>query len=376
MRTVSVEVMSVVHTNLAPVQRDTNVFYDGEVLVIVHRAKSRESGLVATKVWCWKGRKCHFGEREERKVGELARRYGTSADVVGQQREPVELVHVLGGQLAIRQGTRAHWSSENTAMHVVRSSDGHVLIDEIDLNIRNLCSGYSYCISILDNIYVWHGCGSVAVEQAAALRYAQDMAVKGTSVKELMEGENDGDDEMFWMVVGDSESYAKADYWKWRRSVVPSEPRCWLVDVAHSEAPIRPVPTVFAETVQQDSVYIIDCFWEFFVLVGKDARAKRSDITLGIHTAMAMAPLVATSKPFSPTIHVLILPTQLPLDMRHAFRNLDELALNGGFVPDHMNILSTQAALEHLRTSCWDRSALRDHTMLPLGLDSSHVPLS
>lgn len=40
-----------------------------------------------------------------------------------------------------------------------------------------------------------------------------------------------------------------------------------------------------------------------------------------------MAPLVAASKPFSPTVHVLILPTQLPLDMRHAFRNLDEFAL-------------------------------------------------
>lgn len=40
-----------------------------------------------------------------------------------------------------------------------------------------------------------------------------------------------------------------------------------------------------------------------------------------------MAPLVSTSKPFSPTVHVLILPTQLPLDMRHAFRNLDELVL-------------------------------------------------
>ena len=79
LRTVSVEVMSVVHTSAVPVQRDTNIFYDAEVLVIVHRAKSRESGLVVTKVWCWKGRKCHFIEREERKVGELARRYGTLA---------------------------------------------------------------------------------------------------------------------------------------------------------------------------------------------------------------------------------------------------------------------------------------------------------
>lgn len=85
---------------------------------------------------------------------------------------------------------------------------------------------------------MWHGCGSVASERTAALRYAQDMAAKGTSVKELIEGENDGDDEMFWMVVGDADSYAKAHYWRWRSDMAPCEPRCWLVDVANSEAPV------------------------------------------------------------------------------------------------------------------------------------------
>lgn len=85
---------------------------------------------------------------------------------------------------------------------------------------------------------MWYGCGSVTTERAAALRYAQGMAAKGTSVKELTESENDGDEEMFWMLVGDSDAYAKGDYWKWRSSVVPSEPRCWLVDFANSENPV------------------------------------------------------------------------------------------------------------------------------------------
>lgn len=95
---------------------------------------------------------------------------------------------------------------------------------------------------------MWHGCGSVAAERAAALHYARDMGAKGTLVKELVEGENDRDDEMFWMVIGDPESYAKADYWRWRNSVTPCEPRCWLVDVANSEAPVsvtRHVPFSF-----------------------------------------------------------------------------------------------------------------------------------
>ncbi|KAH7888406.1 hypothetical protein F5I97DRAFT_2002417 [Phlebopus sp. FC_14] len=372
LRTISVDVISVTTGSASPITRDTNIFYNTEVLVIVHRAKSRESGLATTRVWSWRGKKSRYGEREEKKIAELARRYNTSAEVVYQQREPAELVGVLGGQLAIRQGTRNHWSSENTTMHVIRSSDGHILIDEADVNIRNLCSGYSYCISILDSTYVWYGCGSVPAEREAALEYARGMA---TSITELTEGENDAGDEMFWMVVGDPSSYAKADYWKWRSTAVPSEPRCWIVDLGNSGAPVRSVPTLSAETMLQNFVYIVDCSWEFFVLVGKHARAKRSDIMLAVNTVMAMSKHVATSKPFSPTVHVLVIPTQLPLDMRLAFRALDESTLNGGFIPDHMNILSTTEAIEHLRTSSWEKSALKDHTMLPLGLDSSHVSL-
>jgi hypothetical protein len=70
---------------------------------------------------------------------------------VHQYQEPSELVCLLGGTLAIRQvkldrlvvsaapthrnvqGIRAHWSSENTAMHSVRSYNGSIFIEEHDL---------------------------------------------------------------------------------------------------------------------------------------------------------------------------------------------------------------------------------------------------
>lgn len=374
--TISVETLSINNGTAVPILRDTHIFYDTEALVIVHRVKAHDSGLVSTKVWCWHGKQCQFGEREQKKADELARRYGATLETVFQRREPPELVHILGGKLAIRQGTRAHWSSENTAIHVVRSSGEHIFIDEVDLNIRNLCSGYSYCVSIIDQIYVWHGCGSTTKERNAARDYAQACAVKGTSITELREGDNDEDAEMFWMVLGDSGDYAKADYWRFRNASAPSDPRCWIVDVTVEGDPIRAVALISAETILQQSVYIIDCSMEFFVLVGKNARSKRSDISLAIQTAMAMAKSVTISKPFSPTVHVLVIPTQLPLDMRHAFRDLDESQVNGGFVPDHMNILSTSKAIEHLRTSSWEKVALRDQDMLPLGLDASNVPLS
>lgn len=37
-----------------------------------------------------------------------------------------------------------------------------------------------------------------------------------------------------------------------------------------------------------------------------------------------MSTLTAEERPFPPTLHVLIAPTQLPADLRLAFRDLDE----------------------------------------------------
>ena len=134
--------------------KDAYVFYDTELLAVVHRAKVKSSRLVTTQVWAWQGRRAQPGERELQKVQELARRYNASPVsglcagrrpaqgtervcavqvAVEQAREPPELVSVLGGQLVTRQGTRVHWSAENTAMHLVRSVQGLVYIDELDI---------------------------------------------------------------------------------------------------------------------------------------------------------------------------------------------------------------------------------------------------
>lgn len=77
-QTISVEVLSVQGATATAISKDSHVFYDTEVLAIIHRFKSKTSGLVGTKVWAWRGNKGSVGEREEKKLQELARRYGTS----------------------------------------------------------------------------------------------------------------------------------------------------------------------------------------------------------------------------------------------------------------------------------------------------------
>ena len=102
-------------------------------------------------------------------------------------------------------------------------------------NVRNLCSGFSYCFTILDALYVWHGRGAIDAERRAAVAYAQALAGAGGTVVELQEGvESSGDeDEMFWMILGDDD-YAKADYWRWR-GTTDAEARIFKVDTRASD---------------------------------------------------------------------------------------------------------------------------------------------
>jgi hypothetical protein len=151
--------MSVTGATATSVKGDRSVFYNEEILAIVHRAKVASSGLVETTLWAWQGRRSEVGEREERKLKDMARHYGTKLYLVHQGCEPTKLVHALGGRLAIRQvrsgnvyddvvwlmirrdlkGSRSHWSAENTTMHQVRLMDGKRFIDEHDLVSDNHC---------------------------------------------------------------------------------------------------------------------------------------------------------------------------------------------------------------------------------------------
>ncbi|KAI0029659.1 hypothetical protein K488DRAFT_55918, partial [Vararia minispora EC-137] len=369
-----VEVLSVVGATanaLSPA--DAVVFYEGETLAIIHRYKTKANGLVATKLWAWRGKGSTTGELEGAKLQGLARRYAAPLVNVRQAAEPAELVSVLGGQIVIRQGFRALWSAENTTMHCVRLLDGNIIIDELDLTVSNMCSGFSYCVTLLGSSYVWHGRGSLAQERAAALSYAHGLAAEGAPIVELVEGESD-DDEMFWMMLGERE-YARADYWRWRRlgGEGPSA-TVWRVTVANAKVPFTIVSSIREETGVRESVYIVSCTWELFVLVGKDARGKRADIRLAVTAAQTLSARLASSRPFALPVHVVVLPSRIPVELRFHLRGFDDDFLNDGDTPDHMNLISLDDALTHLNKVSWDRSELRDPSMLPLGLDVSHIP--
>ena len=103
---ISVEVLSIQGTAASPISRDSHVLYESEVLAIVHRYKSNSSGLVGTTVWAWRGNKGHLGEREERKLQELARRYNTSLVSVARAKDGVRANEDIDHGSSIRRAAR------------------------------------------------------------------------------------------------------------------------------------------------------------------------------------------------------------------------------------------------------------------------------
>ena len=109
-------------------------------------------------------------------------------------------------------------------------------------------------------------------------------------------------------------------------------------------------------------MFVVDCIWELFVLVGRDARSKRLDIRLALSVAEALAKKASSSRPFTPTIHALVFPSKIPADLLLTFRELEESAFvgtlwlcmlrspltchmqNAGDVPDHMNLIPASEA--------------------------------
>ena len=64
--------------NTATAEKENlHVFYDTEVIAVVHRFKEKSSGLAKTELWGWKGGKCQCSEKEEKKLQDLAKRYNT-----------------------------------------------------------------------------------------------------------------------------------------------------------------------------------------------------------------------------------------------------------------------------------------------------------
>lgn len=180
---------------------------------------------------------------------------------------------------------------------------------------RNICSAFSYCLAILDALFVWYGRGSTEAERQAALTYATSIKAEGVSPVEVEEG---AEDEMFWMMF-DEGGYANADFWKFRAQSPIVSSRLWAI----SDGALQPVLPFCSIDLVGDKVFMYDGVFELFVIVGEEARAQRDNIRLALAAAESLAAASAVTRTFPPPVHVLVFPTRIPIDLRANFRLMD-----------------------------------------------------
>ncbi|ELU42647.1 hypothetical protein AG1IA_03321 [Rhizoctonia solani AG-1 IA] len=317
LKRISIDVFSLSNGQAAVVPSYPCLVYESELVAIVQRVRNEASGLVLSKVWGWYGKKAQPGPREEGKLVELVPSF--------QGDESQELVDAVGGQWIVRQGSRAHWSPENTTMHCTRQLGDACFTDEVDFHVSNLCSAYSYCITVLDAVYVWYGRGATQPEREAAAAYGRMVAGPEKEIEEYEEGK---EDPMFFVLLGD-DAWANADYWKYRAPLgkVAYRPRMFLVDARDKKQPVS----------GRDAVFVLDNTFEMIVVVGPEARARRTDILLAVHIAISIATSVETKRPFVPPVHLIVLPSQLPLEVK-----------NPAGVYLHMHLLTLSEASEQV----------------------------
>ncbi|QRW21576.1 hypothetical protein RhiXN_06565 [Rhizoctonia solani] len=363
LKRISIDVFSLSNGQAAVVPSYPCLVYESELVAIVQRVRNEASGLVLSKVWGWYGKKAQPGPREEGKLAELAKQYGTSVVPSFQGDESQELVDAVGGQWI---GSRAHWSPENTTMHCTRQLGDACFTDEVDFHVSNLCSAYSYCITVLDAVYVWYGRGATQPEREAAAAYGRMVAGPEKEIEEYEEGK---EDPMFFVLLGD-DAWANADYWKYRAPLgkVAYRPRMFLVDARDKKQPVScHIPS--ASKISPDAVFVLDNTFEMIVVVGPEARARRTDILLAVHIAISIATSVETKRPFVPPVHLIVLPSQLPLEVKVGFfRFVSDELVNPAGVYLHMHLLTLSEASEQLSATTWPMSKLQDPTFLPLGI--------
>lgn len=214
---------------------------------------------------------------------------------------------------------------------------------------------------MLGTLYVWHGKGSLKAERAAALTHAQQ--IKGeTQLVEVRQGK---EDETFWMMLG--EDFSTADYWQFRNERLQCDPR--FFEIASKEGiTINHKARFSGLELRDDVILLVDCVFEIFIIIGSQARGDRRTIRSALAVAKAFSNLASSQHPFTPPIHFIILPSQLPAELRMALR----------FIPidietsaQHMNILSLNEAINQLGTPSWARIQLSDKSFLPLGISPS-----
>ncbi|KAJ5819259.1 hypothetical protein N7474_004850 [Penicillium riverlandense] len=340
------------------------ILYEGSMYLCVHVFDTQ--GIPTTEVYLWCGDDVGEAAFEDTQLfaRKISRENGCKLELIRQGKEPARFIQALGGIIITRRGPSSRSSSSALYMLCGRKYLGQMAFDEVDYSLRHLCSGYPFVISApFGKLYLWKGKGSGPEETGAARLISMDLGLTG----EFEEVTEDEEPESFFEVFAGSRASAPStmasDYWQLKPKFdhfstrllrvdheLGQAPRFWMRRPGSGSPVTRPNDTVqeiepfcYKDLAGKD-IYVLDTFFELYVIVGEQATQKSADFSSAVIFAHEYG-ILATSlqdRPFIPKSFVSL--GGIPDRCQAAFRKWDPHSLRAPCV------FSLDVAIEALRT--------------------------
>ncbi|CAG8909701.1 unnamed protein product [Penicillium egyptiacum] len=328
------------------------ILYQGSMYLCVHTFETGRSST--SEVYLWRGDDVSESsvENEQPFARKVAREKGSKLQVIRQGNEPTRFIQALGGIMITRRGSSSRHNSSALYMLCGRKHLGEMTFDEVDYSLRNLCSGFPYVVSApFGKLYLWKGKGSGPEETGAARLIGMDLGLTG-EFEEVTEGEEPED--FFDVFAGPKEAapHMCQDHWQlkpkynhYRTRLLRVDhelnppTRFWNIRRPGSSSPVVKAndcvqeiePFCYRDITEKD-VYVLDTFFEIYVIIGEQASQKSADFASAVVFAHEYG-ILATSlqdRPFIPKSFVAL--GGVPDRCQSAFRKWNPRTQHAPFV--------------------------------------------
>ncbi|KAI1203220.1 hypothetical protein F5X97DRAFT_161234 [Nemania serpens] len=290
--------------------------FEHEMYLCIHSFND-EGGRKTLEVYFWAGDEVPKPVVQDASVfvAREARSFGGKLINLKQGKETPEFLQALGGIVVTQRGSGIKYDS--LAPHVLcgRRYHGHVVFDEVDFTSSALCSGFPYLITQGGRCYLWKGKGSSVDELSCARLIGMDYTLSG----ELEEVEEGLEPANFWDLFNGANRFGSADHWRLKPTYDKYCSRLFLSDAASKQQVIE-VSTFTQADLLPTKIYVIDAFFELYVVVGSRAQEQYASFHNALDFAQEYAILAASveDRPFVPVSTVVL--EGVPRDMKSVFR--------------------------------------------------------
>ncbi|KAH8595582.1 hypothetical protein B0O99DRAFT_622184 [Bisporella sp. PMI_857] len=310
------------------------LLFEGNMYICVHSFVNA-GGKKTTEVYFWIGDEVPASTADEVTIfaQREARAAGGNLIKMQQGKESPEFFQALGGIIIIRRGSSSKYDS--LAPHILcgRKHFGQIAFDEVDFSPASLCSGFPYLISTQSGkSYLWKGRGSAIDELSCARLIGMDFGVMG-EIEEIGDGQEPASflDSVFG---NDAKIPQSANHWRMKPNYNKYCGRLFLANSTVQSQIVEITPFCQAD-VSPRNVYILDAFFEIYIIVGSKAQSQYPAFHNALTFAQEFSILAAGSedRPYVPVTTVVL--EGIPKDMKSVFRKWTE-----GLTPTIMRPMS------------------------------------